>query len=185
MTLKIKSKSASKSYLDRVVFAIRSLKQYKGSSRKAISNYIESEFAIKVNTVALRNALKKGVAAGLLSQDKQSFKVAMDSEYLDTTPSCTINEEVIGTGDAAVEGSTVTVKYRGTLEDSGEQFDAANKFTFVLGAGDVIKGWDQGIIGMKVGGRRRLKVPPTLGYGKKGSGSKNVNFIFFQFQIYF
>lgn len=60
------------------------------------------------------------------------------------------------------------MKYRGTLED-GTEFDAASKFAFTLGAGEVIKGWDEGIEGMRVGGERRLTIPPKLGYGKRGS----------------
>ena len=62
----------------------------------------------------------------------------------------------------------VTMKYRGTLED-GTEFDAASKFEFTLGVGEVIKGWDKGIEGMRVGGKRKLTIPPKLGYGKRGS----------------
>jgi len=62
----------------------------------------------------------------------------------------------------------VTVMYRGTLATNGYMFDKAKNFTFVLGAGEVIKGWDLGIVGMKIGGSRKLVVPPKLGYGKRG-----------------
>mmetsp|Transcript_16746 Transcript_16746/g.20115 ORF Transcript_16746/g.20115 Transcript_16746/m.20115 type:complete len:83 (-) Transcript_16746:878-1126(-) len=58
--------------------------------------------------------------------------------------------------------------YRGTLATNGYMFDKAKNFTFVLGAGEVIKGWDLGIVGMKIGGSRKLVVPPKLGYGKRG-----------------
>jgi FK506-binding protein 2 len=68
----------------------------------------------------------------------------------------------------AERGDTVTVKYVGTLDD-GTQFDAAKSFSFMLGAGDVIKGWDQGLLGMTIGAKRKLVVPSKLAYGKRGS----------------
>ena len=61
------------------------------------------------------------------------------------------------------------MKYRGTLASDGSEFDAASRFEFTLGAGEVIKGWDTGILGMRVGGKRTLIIPPKLGYGKRGS----------------
>jgi peptidylprolyl isomerase len=81
----------------------------------------------------------------------------------------------IGQGEEAVPGKIVEVQYTGWLED-GTKFDAcrrdgAEPFTFRLGAGDAIKGWDQGLVGMKVGGKRRLVIPPELGFGKQGVGS--------------
>lgn len=79
-----------------------------------------------------------------------------------------IEDLVVGTGATVVTGDTVTVTYVGTLTN-GTQFDAGN-YTFRVGAGTVIKGWDQGLVGMRVGGKRRLTVPPNLGYGSQGSG---------------
>jgi peptidylprolyl isomerase len=77
-----------------------------------------------------------------------------------------------GTGAEAKAGDTVTVQYVGVDFKNGKQFDASwdrgEPFTFPLGAGEVIKGWDQGIAGMKVGGRRRLVIPPGLAYGPEG-----------------
>ena len=79
----------------------------------------------------------------------------------------------VGTGPEAVAGQTVVVHYRGTLEN-GKQFDASydrgKPFTFPLGRGQVIKGWDEGVQGMKVGGKRKLVIPPELGYGTRGAG---------------
>ncbi len=76
-----------------------------------------------------------------------------------------------GTGPEAKAGKTVTVHYVGTLTD-GKKFDSSRDrgqgFTFRLGAGQVIKGWDQGVAGMKVGGLRKLTIPPELGYGREG-----------------
>ena len=84
-----------------------------------------------------------------------------------------ITDIEIGSGPEAVAGQTVVVHYRGTLEN-GKQFDASydrgKPFTFPLGRGQVIKGWDEGVQGMKVGGKRKLVIPPELGYGSRGAG---------------
>lgn len=76
-----------------------------------------------------------------------------------------------GTGKEAVAGKSVKVHYTGTLEN-GKKFDSSHDrgepFAFRLGAGQVIKGWDQGVAGMKVGGRRKLTIPPDLAYGARG-----------------
>ncbi len=79
----------------------------------------------------------------------------------------------VGGGVAAQPGDYVTVDYTGKLT-SGKQFDSSigrEPFSFVLGAGQVIKGWDQGVAGMKVGGKRKLKIPASLGYGAQGAGA--------------
>ncbi len=82
-----------------------------------------------------------------------------------------IEDVKVGTGDEAVAGRPVTVHYVGTLTD-GKKFDSSRDrnqgFTFALGAGQVIRGWDEGVAGMKVGGMRRLTIPPELGYGPMG-----------------
>lgn len=82
-----------------------------------------------------------------------------------------IDDIKMGTGAEAKSGQTVTVHYVGTLTD-GSKFDSSRDrgrgFTFHLGAGQVIKGWDQGVVGMKVGGVRKLTIPPELGYGTRG-----------------
>jgi peptidylprolyl isomerase len=85
-----------------------------------------------------------------------------------------IDDEVVGSGDEATPGRDVEVHYVGVAWSSGEQFDASwdrgDTFTFRLGAGQVITGWDRGVQGMKVGGRRRLTLPPDLAYGSRGAG---------------
>lgn len=82
------------------------------------------------------------------------------------------DDQVVGTGAEAVNGKTVSVHYVGTLEN-GTKFDSSYDrnlpFEFTLGAGDVIAGWDQGVLGMKVGGKRKLTIPGELGYGPAGS----------------
>jgi peptidylprolyl isomerase len=81
----------------------------------------------------------------------------------------------IGDGDEAAAGHRVEMHYVGVSWSSGRQFDASwdrgDTFKFKLGAGQVIPGWEQGIPGMKVGGRRKLTIPPALAYGSKGAGS--------------
>ena len=90
-----------------------------------------------------------------------------------TTESGLIIADILnGEGDEASAGQTVTVNYTGTLED-GTQFDTSigrAPFSFPLGAGRVIKGWDEGVAGMKVGGKRKLVIPPELGYGSRNMG---------------
>jgi peptidylprolyl isomerase len=85
-----------------------------------------------------------------------------------------IEEIVVGVGEEARTGSTAVVHYVGVSASSGEQFDASwdrgEAFEFPLGAGHVIQGWDQGVAGMRVGGRRRLVIPAHLGYGDAGAG---------------
>jgi peptidylprolyl isomerase len=81
---------------------------------------------------------------------------------------------VVGEGEEARPGQGVSVHYVGVSYSSGQEFDASwNRgvpFEFPLGGGRVIAGWDQGVVGMKVGGRRRLTIPPRLGYGERGAG---------------
>lgn len=83
-----------------------------------------------------------------------------------------IEDLKVGDGPTAQTGDSATVQYVGVSYSTGEQFDASwdsgQPFTFTLGAGDVIPGWDQGVAGMKVGGRRELTIPPELGYGEQG-----------------
>lgn len=86
-----------------------------------------------------------------------------------------IEDIVVGDGNEAKDHNKVVVNYTGTLEN-GSVFDSSLKpgrdpFTFTLGVGSVIKGWDQGVKGMKVGGKRKLVIPPELGYGNKGAGN--------------
>jgi FKBP-type peptidyl-prolyl cis-trans isomerase len=86
-----------------------------------------------------------------------------------------IEDEVVGTGEEAKNGDEVTVHYIGMLTD-GTVFDASRNrgdegFTFTLGAGQVIKGWDEGVLGMKIGGKRHLTIPSDMAYGNRAVGS--------------
>ncbi len=86
-----------------------------------------------------------------------------------------IEDLVVGDGPEATAGSLVSAHYVGVTHDGGEQFDASwdrgDPLEFRLGVGMVIQGWDEGIAGMKVGGRRRLTIPSELGYGARGAGA--------------
>lgn len=97
-----------------------------------------------------------------------------DASKVVTTPSGLKYEEITeGTGATPTPGQTVTVHYTGTLED-GTKFDSSRDrnrpFSFTIGVGQVIQGWDEGLSTMKVGGRRTLIIPPELGYGSRGAG---------------
>src|SRR5688500_7990368 len=86
----------------------------------------------------------------------------------------TVEDLAVGDGKEAVSGTTCTMQYVGHSWSTGKQFDASwdrgEPFGYQLGAGMVIRGWDEGVAGMKVGGRRRLTIPPELGYGARGAG---------------
>jgi peptidylprolyl isomerase len=87
----------------------------------------------------------------------------------------TIEDITVGDGEEAAPGRTAVVHYVGVAFSTGEEFDASwnrgESFDFPLGAGAVIAGWDRGVVGMKVGGRRRLVIPPELAYGDRGAGA--------------
>jgi peptidylprolyl isomerase len=92
----------------------------------------------------------------------------------DPPTSLEIVDDVVGEGPEASAGNTVSVHYVGVAWSTGSQFDASwdrmEPFRFGLGGGQVIQGWDQGVAGMRVGGRRTLTIPPHLGYGSRGAG---------------
>ena len=104
------------------------------------------------------------MAASEKGSNEQEVTTSSGLKYVD---------QVVGTGDAAVAGKTASVHYTGWLE-SGKKFDSSvdrgQPFSFPLGAGRVIKGWDEGVQGMKVGGKRKLTIPSDLGYGSRGAG---------------
>ena len=115
-----------------------------------------------------------GIVAGVVawrSHSTSSGGSASSGSSPSTTPSgLQITDVKVGTGAAAQSGDSLTVSYVGTLSD-GSTFDSNEHFTFTIGQGQVIKGWDQGILGMKVGGERKLVIPPDLGYGSQAVGS--------------
>jgi len=122
-----------------------------------------------------------GVACGCGRSDKPSTASAPSASgpmKVTGQPTTTASglqywDIVVGTGATAAPGNNVKVHYSGFLT-TGEKFDSSRDrgepFSFPLGAGQVIKGWDEGVAGMKVGGQRQLRIPPALGYGAAGAG---------------
>ena len=102
-------------------------------------------------------------------------KPEVDFPEGDAPSELVIVDEIVGDGAEASAGQTVVAHYVGVAFSTGEEFDSSwnrgDPLAFPLGAGRVIKGWDQGLVGMKVGGRRRLVIPPDLGYGDRGAGA--------------
>lgn len=119
-------------------------------------------------------ALALGLAATAGCASQQETK-ASDTSAKKEAPVADLKIEdlQVGTGAEAKAGMRVNVHYTGWLTD-GQKFDSSldrgQPFTFTLGGGQVIKGWDQGVQGMKVGGKRKLTIPPELGYGARGAG---------------
>ena len=111
---------------------------------------------------------RRGTVRALSSQSKPAVTVPEGNPPSDLT----IDDLVVGDGDEAAAGQRVNVHYVGVAWSDGKQFDASwdrhEPFSFRLGAGEVISGWDQGVVGMRIGGRRQLTIPPELGYGSRG-----------------
>jgi FKBP-type peptidyl-prolyl cis-trans isomerase FkpA len=117
-----------------------------------------------------KDASSPATESGSEIKSGQSDDAAMTAQLGESVK---IEDIVEGTGAEAVDGKQVTVHYTGTLLN-GTKFDSSvdrnSPFPFLLGAGQVIPGWDQGVKGMKVGGKRKLTIPPQLAYGDKGVG---------------
>ena len=122
----------------------------------------------------MKNYFRYVLAVGILSTGLVSTGVMMDTA---NAAELKIDDTMVGTGAVAEDNQTVDVHYDGYLSEAGKKgkkFDSSKDrgqpFSFNLGAGDVIKGWDQGVKGMKVGGKRTLTIPSELGYGSRGAG---------------
>jgi len=138
------------------------------SSTITIGNENASDNSLAKSSPATASTAAKTPTTGPLSKEP---KVVPPSGPAPTK--LEIKDLIVGTGPEAKAGETVTVNYVGVLFNGGKEFDASWKrdepFSFPLGKGAVIKGWDQGVVGMKVGGRRELVIPSALAYGAKGS----------------
>jgi FKBP-type peptidyl-prolyl cis-trans isomerase len=119
-------------------------------------------------------AQMKNLALAKSSDKKSSSPTNVSGKPVTTASGLQYWDLKIGTGAVAGASKQVKVHYTGWLLD-GKKFDSSvdsgKPFEFELGTGQVIKGWDQGIVGMKVGGKRQLRIPPALGYGQQGAGS--------------
>ena len=114
--------------------------------------------------VVPRSSARRAAAPLRSSEDPfDSFEVGSQTQGLAS------RDVALGDGEVAAVGDIVTVKYAGRLMRTGKQFDAGS-ISFKLGAGRVIPGWDQGIVDMRVGGKRALRIPSSLGYGAAGAG---------------
>ena len=127
-----------------------------------------------LGAAALAAALGILVACSKAPEEPTSdYKPAQPPPLPPAPANLEMEDLVVGTGREAKTGDTVHVQYTGTLTN-GRKFDSSynhggEPFKFSIGRGEVIKGWDQGLVGMKVGGKRRLRIPSDLGYGDKGS----------------
>jgi peptidylprolyl isomerase len=135
-------------------------------------NVTSTGIAVALAVIVVLGFFLFGVANPFASQ----APAVVESEMPPATPTnenSMITDTSEGTGAAAMPGDTITVNYVGKLEN-GTVFDASanhgGPFSFTLGAGQVIKGWDQGLLGMKVGGKRTLVIPPELAYGDRAVG---------------
>ncbi|KAI8914212.1 hypothetical protein EDD86DRAFT_244431 [Gorgonomyces haynaldii] len=146
-----------------IIDCIREQKQPNGSSQKAILKHT------KLDPDELKQALKQMAESKVLTKVKMSYIVTDDPKYEDLTPKVQIESFMANaTGKKMVKiGSQVSIHYIGTLKDKTE-FDRGD-LDFLVGGGEVIKGFDQSVLGMVVGERRVCQIPSQLGYGKRGS----------------
>lgn len=139
----------------------------------AITVLILGGFGYLYYSASIPTASPNGTAAvsNLANPQQVEVQTTNPQQSMDTLQ---MEDSVVGTGAEAKPGQTVTVNYTGTFTD-GKKFDSSydhgQPFSFVLGVGQVIKGWDEGVAGMKVGGKRKLIIPPALGYGAAGAGN--------------
>lgn len=129
-------------------------------------------FAVLVITVLVFGGVLSLVSFSQPAAQNQNNPQPQTQPTNATVDKLVIQDVHVGAGREAKSGNTVTVHYTGTFTD-GRKFDSSydhnQSFSFVLGAGQVIPGWDQGLPGMKVGGKRKLAIPPSLAYGARGA----------------
>jgi len=139
-------------------------------ARRRSAKLRNTRIAISVVVVLIIAAIAYFV---FISRSPAVSQPAPEGEVITTTSGLQYEDLNVGTGAQAQPGNTVSVQYTGWLQD-GTKFDSSldrnQPFTFTLGMGNVIQGWDEGVAGMKVGGKRRLTIPPDLAYGSRGAG---------------
>ena len=153
-----------------VCFLLLVVSQISGNRSEAIASELPTTRTPAITTIAAPNPS----AAPTLVADAATAPKKSGEKTVITTPSGLKYVDLVeGTGASPQPGQTVVVHYTGTLED-GTKFDSSRDrnrpFEFKIGVGQVIKGWDEGVGSMKVGGRRQLTIPPELGYGARGAG---------------
>ncbi|ACK66907.1 peptidylprolyl isomerase FKBP-type [Rippkaea orientalis PCC 8801] len=135
-----------------------------GNKPEAIADQLKDQPAITTSQQETLVALDTSTKETQKMDAKNTVTTSSGLQYVDL---------VEGTGNSPSQGKTVTVHYTGTLEN-GKKFDSSRDrgqpFSFKIGVGQVIKGWDEGVMSMKVGGRRQLIIPANLGYGARGAG---------------
>ncbi len=147
--------------------------QFTGNQSDAIAaNLTDAETAVVTETQIAQSAADLMPEAA--ADDDSTDEAISNEETLVTTESGLQYEDIVeGTGAMPQKGQRVTVHYTGTLAD-GTKFDSSRDrgrpFSFTIGVGQVIKGWDEGVASMRVGGQRKLVIPPELGYGARGAG---------------
>jgi len=124
---------------------------------------------IVFSAIMVMCSLSMGVGGNMSGSESS----ASEGKEITTSSGLQYIDQVVGAGDIAKAGQTASVHYTGWLTD-GKKFDSSvdrgQPFSFRLGVGQVIKGWDEGVQGMKVGGKRKLTIPSNLGYGARGAG---------------
>jgi len=132
--------------------------------------------ATELKTVPVKPA-EATVEKAKKTETGKAAEAKKGGNWVTTKSGLKYTDEKLGAGDQAVSGATVEVHYTGWLDEAGKKgkkfdssVDRGQPFSFPLGAGRVIKGWDEGVAGMKVGGKRTLLIPPDLGYGARGAG---------------
>ena len=138
---------------------------------------IFATFAMAGDPVEKTDSTKADVKKEEKKMTADDSKKAEEPQKIVTKSGLTYMDLVVGEGDEAVAGQVVDVHYTGWLDDGGKKgkkfdssVDRGKPFSFPLGGGRVIKGWDEGVAGMKVGGKRTLIIPAALGYGSRGGG---------------
>jgi FKBP-type peptidyl-prolyl cis-trans isomerase len=126
-----------------------------------------------IGVLAVAVILVIGINQLIPLKENEVGSMQVVEENKNKTEELKIEDIKVGQGREVKEGDTISVHYKGTLTNGkqfGSSYDNGKPFVFKVGAGEVIAGWDKGVIGMKAGGKRRLTVPPELGYGQQGVG---------------
>ena len=172
-----------KTVVEKVRAVIEELADPEGASRVAIAKRMAIKFP-DVKAPLIKKAIATGLQKAVFVEGTSASRFAVAGQKLEAAakPSVTktVLKEAAADSQACALGDMVDMAYVGQLDD-GSVFDKASHFKFQLGIGEVIKGWDQGVLGMKVGEKARLVVPASLGYGKRGSppeipGDATLNF---------